>query len=765
MTIRSRFFVSMSVPTLLCAALAAACCRCPPIPQQASSPEEAAEEGGDGTATPAAYNWKNVTILGGGFVTGVIFSPAEKDLVYARTDIGGAYRYNPADQSWIAITDHFNREQNNYYGIETLAPDPVDPERVYMAVGTYTQSWAGTGALVRSTDRGQSWELTEVPFKMGGNENGRSNGERMAVDPNHHDTIFFGTRKNGLYKSEDAGKAWNPVQSFPVKEEPLGVGITFVLFDQQSGSSGKPTPTVYAGVASKEVGLYRSTDAGASWKAVSGQPKGLMPSHAGFDSAGILYLSYGDQPGPSGVRNGAIYKYQAKGDVWTDITPLKPKDDDKFGYGGLSVGAQSPGTVMVTTIDRWGPGDEVFRTTDGGKSWATLGPKAVRDDGGAKYLYWGRDKPSATGWMGDIDIDPHNPARVMYVTGQGIWASEDATEAESDKPTHWKFLNQGLEETAVNDLASPPTGAHLLSTMGDICGFRHDDLAKAPHRGMFDNPICGGGTGIDFAESKPEIVVRVGSPSHGSPKGQYGAVSADGGVTWTPFASNPPGSTGSGAVAISADGETIVWAPKDGRVSYSRDQGRTWTPSAGLPGPAKLPDWAPVNFRLASDRVNPKKFYIYDAMEGKAYATEDGGARFTETDSALPALPDWGLPPTSAQAVAGVEGDVWLTTGKELYHSTDSGQSYRSVNGVVESYAIGFGKAPPEGSYPAVYLIAKLEELTGIFRSDDGAKTWFRINDDTREFGNAGLIIGDPRVFGRAYLGTHGRGVLYGEPK
>jgi photosystem II stability/assembly factor-like uncharacterized protein len=56
-------------------------------------------------------------------------------------------------------------------------------------------------------------------------------------------------------------------------------------------------------------------------------------------------------------------------------------------------------------------------------------------------------------------------------------------------------------------------------------------------------------------------------------------------------------------------------------------------------------------------------------------------------------------------------------------------------------------------------------DVSGLFRSDDEGSTWQRISDDLHQFGFVGQIVGDPRVYGRAYIGTGGRGVLYGEPR
>jgi photosystem II stability/assembly factor-like uncharacterized protein len=80
--------------------------------------------------------------------------------------------------------------------------------------------------------------------------------------------------------------------------------------------------------------------------------------------------------------------------------------------------------------------------------------------------------------------------------------------------------------------------------------------------------------------------------------------------------------------------------------------------------------------------------------------------------------------------------------------------------------ALGFGKAAPGHRYPALYALGVKGSTHAIWRSDDKGASWLRINDAQHEYGwRLRCIAGDPRVFGRVYVGTDGRGIVYGEPR
>lgn len=126
----------------------------------------------------SAYTWKNVKIGGGGgFVPGIIFNPSEKGLAYARTDIGGAYKLN-SDDTWTPLLDFADDSRWNYWGVDALATDPVEANRLYLATGMYTNSWdPNNGQILVSDDYGATFTPSTLSFKVGGNMPGRGMGE------------------------------------------------------------------------------------------------------------------------------------------------------------------------------------------------------------------------------------------------------------------------------------------------------------------------------------------------------------------------------------------------------------------------------------------------------------------------------------------------------------------------------------------------------------------------------------------------------------
>ena len=683
------------------------------------------------TAGFGPYRWKNAQVVGGGYVTGLVFNPREKGLLYARTDMGGAYRWDVAAEQWIPLTDWVGEKDWNLLGIDSVATDPVDPKRLYLAAGTYTNEWAGNGALLRSANRGRTFKRTPLPFKLGANEDGRGAGERLVINPKDNGTLLLGTRKNGLWRSTDRGVTWRQVSSFPVKDgASSGVGISFVTYDP------KNSKTIYVGVADKSASLYRSTDGGSTWHAVPGQPTGQMPQHGVLSGNGSLYLTYTDVVGPNGVTAGSVWKYMPASGAWKNVSPSQ----GGYGFSGLAVDPRKPSTVMVTTLDRWWPDDEIYRSTDGGAHWKALADKSKRNASGAPYV--GTD----TGhWMTALAIDPFNSGHVLYGTGSGIWRSKDANASDSGGGSHWTVGARGLEETAVLDAIAPPGGATVISSMGDLGGFRYGtsgSLAKVP-AGRLKNPMMITSTDIDFAQSKPSGMVRVGRGAE-----QDGAYSTDGGSSWKGFKSEPVGSADSGQVALSADGSVIVWT-EEGQAPYrSTDKGASWSKVGGLGNGAVV----------VADRSSARTFYSLSG--GTLHASTDGGATFTARATNLPA--------GRLTAAPGIAGDLWISGhDKGLLHSTDGGRTFTTLKSVKDASALGFGKAKPGTGYHALYLIGTVKDATGVFRSTDKGATWLRVNDKAHQWGAigaVGVITGDPDTYGRVYIGTNGRGLQYGDP-
>lgn len=723
------------------------------------------------------YTWKSVQVVGGGFVDGIVFHPKAKDIRYCRTDMGGAYRWDASLNRWVSMLDWIGYDDNNLVGVESIAVDPNDAQTVYLSCGTYTRST--NGAILCSNDGGRTFRRTDMPFAMGGNENGRGNGERMMVDPADSRLLYLGTRLDGLWRSTDRGNSWQRVTSFPdIKEvapapsdesqarnpwanRPQGCGIIFVHFDERTAVPGKGCATLYVGVSlMNRENLFVSHDHGDTWQPVEGQPTAYRPTHAAFASNGELYITYGTNPGPMRMEDGAVWKYNTLNKKWQEISPVKPDAAKglKFGYASVSVDPQNPQHVIVSSFnlpvpDRYAE-DDIYRSTNGGKTWKPIFVGDVRfDHTKAPYTAF-----TPIHWMFDIEIDPFDPNHAMFTTGYGGWETFNLSDQDKKKPVVWHIMGTGIEETVPLELYSPTKGAQLITAIGDYGGFTHFDPDVPVAGGSHSNPYYANTNGVTGAENKPELVVRVGTVSHHHPGGKALAYSLDGGISWIEPETLPDEKAANGYIAVSPDGETWIWSPARLPVYYTTDKGKTWHLCEGVP----------ENTRIVADKVSSSRFYGFDITTGKLYESADKGRTF-ESQQILQELPrqmmrgDRRGGQDKLYATPGSEGELWIPAYDGLYRLLP-GRPMQKLDKVRSIYGFGFGKEAPGKTYPAIYLIGVVNGLYGFYRSDDAAQSWIRINDDNHQYGLVLHVIGDPKKYGRVYLGTHGRGTLYGDP-
>jgi photosystem II stability/assembly factor-like uncharacterized protein len=461
-----------------------------------------------------------------------------------------------------------------------------------------------------------------------------------------------------------------------------------------------------------------------------------MPQRAAFDGAGKLYITFANGAGPhpdqrqqDAMDRGQVWQYAIDSGKWKDVTPA----GISAAFSGISVDAKNPRRLAASTISSYLPqgdakGDRLFVSNDGGANWTDIIARGfAKDLQGASWM-----KGHGIHWASVLEFDPFDTKAAWVTSGNGIFRTADIDAT----PTRWSFHVRGLEETVPLNAVSVP-GGPLVSAIGDVDGFRHDDPAQYSPIHM---PQMGTTFGLAVAGANPGVMARAG-------KSLY--ISKDGGIRWT----EAPSVKGEqGQVALSADSAVILHAPRGSiTVFRSVDAGANWTPVRGL---------HVAGLRPVADQVDPKVFYAYD--NGVLLVSADGGASFEPRAK----LAQGGS--RVIRSAPGRAGDLWVPLyGAGLARSTDGGSHFTPLAGVSHCAAVGFGKAAPGAAYPAVYIWGSVGGVRGVHRSLDAGASWERINDDTHQYGGPGdgqFIVGDMNRFGVVYMSTAGRGIVYGVP-
>ena len=275
----------------------------------------------------------------------------------------------------------------------SVVPHPADSATVYAA--------SDDGGVWRSTDRGASWEKLDPTGPLADRAV-----TALALDPSTPGTLYAGANAGSagdmIWRSTDGGTGWTLASAgLPANSTPLDLLVN-------PGAPG----TVYAGI---DAGLFRSTDAGATWaQAGPGGTANSLALHPAQPARPFLGSSVG------------LYRSTDWGATWAPVGPAVTYP----GVMAVAVDPSNDGTVYA------GLTGAVLRSTDGGDTWtsgsAGLPPERV----------------SA------LAVDPLAPATVYAGTGQ--YGLGDGVYRSTDAGAHWTAFSAGLGGRSVQRLAAPP---------------------------------------------------------------------------------------------------------------------------------------------------------------------------------------------------------------------------------------------------------------------------------------------------------------------
>ncbi len=307
----------------------------------------------------SGLHWRLVGPFRAGRVVAVSGVPGSATTYYFGGVDGGVWKTTDAGTVWQPVFDH-----EPVASIGSLAVAPSDPNVIYAGTGEsdIRSNLASGNGVYRSDDGGKTWT------HIGLDETRQIS--RVLVDSSDPRTVYvaalghaYGPNpERGVYKSTDAGDHWTRVldkgPDVGIADLAIAVGAPKILF-ATTWNAHRPPWSTYAPLEGPGNGLYRSTDAGATWAEISGHG---LPT-ATWGRTGIAVSADGRRVYATIDAKGAagLYRSDDGGDSWTLANSDARLISRAWYFNSITIDPENPDTLYMPNV-------ALYRTDDGGKT-------------------------------------------------------------------------------------------------------------------------------------------------------------------------------------------------------------------------------------------------------------------------------------------------------------------------------------------------------------------------------------------------------------
>jgi photosystem II stability/assembly factor-like uncharacterized protein len=359
---------------------------------QPAPPPAPAEKAADLNAFFKPVKWRSIGPFRGGRSvcgSGVVSDPTT---YYMGTTGGGVWKTDDMGLTWRNISDGFMKTGS----VGAIAVSESNPNMVYVGMGEHAPRGVMThhgDGVYKSMDAGKTWS------KMG--LDSTQHISRIVIHPQNPDValvaaqgaLYSASKQRGIYKTTDGGKTWTNVlyvnDSTGCVELSMDMNNPTVLYAAMWEHGRKPWKVISGGEGS---GLYKSVDGGTTWNKIhNGLPKemGKMSIAVARSNSEKLYALIESD---SDNEKGGLFASENAGTSWTKVSNDQQLDQRAWYYIEMFIDPKNENTVYVLSAP-------ALRSEDGGKTWEQLG--------------------GTHGDYHDLWINPNNPKNLLISNDGG----------------------------------------------------------------------------------------------------------------------------------------------------------------------------------------------------------------------------------------------------------------------------------------------------------------------------------------------------------